>query len=51
MEYIANRLMTEPYKVHVGILDLAAVGTVTQNVIVCEEDDKLPMVSKADFNV
>lgn len=37
---LASKLMKNPFTVVVGSLDLKAVHTVTQKVVMCEEDNK-----------
>lgn len=37
---MASKLMRKPFTVVVGSLDLKAVHTVTQKVVMCEEDNK-----------
>ncbi|KAH6938346.1 hypothetical protein HPB50_008852 [Hyalomma asiaticum] len=37
---LADQYMTNPFQVFIGTLDLAAVHTVTQKVILCEEEEK-----------
>ena len=44
VQYVANRFMPDPVIVRVGSLDLATVHTVTQNIVVCEDDQKLDLV-------
>ena len=42
---LASKLMKDPITVVVGSLDLKAVHTVTQKVVMCDEDDKKEEVS------
>lgn len=37
---LSDQYMTNPFQVFIGTLDLAAVHTVTQKVILCEEEEK-----------
>ena len=45
MRDLASKLMKDPITVVVGSLDLKAVHTVTQKILICDEDDKKEEVS------
>ncbi len=51
VKYVANKLMTNSVKVQVGDLDLAAVASVSQDIIIIENDDKFDLVSPLNYSL
>lgn len=50
VQRLAERYMNNPIQVYIGSLDLAAVHSVTQTVLLIDEDDKKDCVSVEYFN-